>query len=107
MAEIWMLKLIKCFYFETERPCSGVSLSLCVFTPSVVQRQLWRNNTVSDMFQFVLSRWQNEIKMDNVAPDSSAAEEEDCLDSEVVCLMRVGRNSDWLRLSENTEVQFC
>lgn len=45
--------------------------------------------------------------MDNVATDSSAAEEDECSDSEVLCLMRVGRNSDWLRLLENTEVQFA
>ncbi|XP_019132578.2 E3 ubiquitin-protein ligase rnf8 isoform X3 [Larimichthys crocea] len=31
------------------------------------------------------------------------AEDEDCSDSEVLCLMRVGRNSDWLRLFDNTE----
>ena len=34
------------------------------------------------------------------------AEEDECSDSEVSCLMRVGRNSGWLRLFENTEVQF-
>lgn len=45
--------------------------------------------------------------MDNVTTDSSAAEEDECADSEVLCLMRVGRNSDWLRLMENTEVQFA
>ncbi|KAM7367742.1 hypothetical protein PAMP_014021 [Pampus punctatissimus] len=39
--------------------------------------------------------------MDNVTTDSSAAEEDD---SEVLCLMRVGKNSDWLRLHENTEI---
>ncbi|XP_019132576.2 E3 ubiquitin-protein ligase rnf8 isoform X1 [Larimichthys crocea] len=32
------------------------------------------------------------------------AEDEDCSDSEVLCLMRVGRNSDWLRLFDNTEI---
>ncbi|XP_049914517.1 E3 ubiquitin-protein ligase rnf8 isoform X3 [Epinephelus moara] len=43
--------------------------------------------------------------MDTLTTDSSAAEEEDeCSDSEVLCLMRVGRNSDWLRLYENTEI---
>ncbi|KAI3364191.1 hypothetical protein L3Q82_011005 [Scortum barcoo] len=42
--------------------------------------------------------------MDTVTTDSSAVEEEDCPVSEVLCLMRVGRNSDWLRLIENTEV---
>ena len=45
--------------------------------------------------------------MDNVATDSSAAEEDECADSEVLCLMRVERNRDWLRLFENAEVQFC
>eukprot|EP00064_Thunnus_orientalis_P018263 superscaffoldBa00004149_g18358 len=42
--------------------------------------------------------------MDNVTTDSPAAEEDECGDSEVLCLMRVGRNSDWLRLLENTEI---
>ncbi|XP_034756814.1 E3 ubiquitin-protein ligase rnf8 isoform X1 [Etheostoma cragini] len=42
--------------------------------------------------------------MDTVTTDSSAAEEDDSSDSEVLCLMRVGRNSDWLRLFENTEI---
>ncbi|XP_023270700.1 E3 ubiquitin-protein ligase RNF8 isoform X3 [Seriola lalandi dorsalis] len=42
--------------------------------------------------------------MDNVATDSSVTEEDECSDSEVLCLMRVGRNSDWLRLFENTEI---
>uniref|UniRef100_A0A3B5ALL9 FHA domain-containing protein n=1 Tax=Stegastes partitus TaxID=144197 RepID=A0A3B5ALL9_9TELE len=42
--------------------------------------------------------------MDNVRTDSCASEEDTCCDSEVFCLMRVGRNSDWLRLFENTEV---
>ncbi|XP_044025994.1 E3 ubiquitin-protein ligase rnf8 isoform X2 [Siniperca chuatsi] len=41
--------------------------------------------------------------METVTTDSSAAEEDECSDSEVSCLMRVGRNSDWLRLFENTE----
>ncbi|KAM4522113.1 E3 ubiquitin-protein ligase rnf8 isoform 2-T2 [Odontesthes bonariensis] len=42
--------------------------------------------------------------MDSVTPDSCAAEEDECSDTEVLCLMRVGRNSDWLRLFENTEI---
>ncbi|XP_020483980.1 E3 ubiquitin-protein ligase rnf8 isoform X2 [Labrus bergylta] len=42
--------------------------------------------------------------MDTVTTDSCAAEEDECSDSEVLCLMRVGRNSDWLRLFENTEI---
>ncbi|XP_041832222.1 E3 ubiquitin-protein ligase rnf8 isoform X2 [Melanotaenia boesemani] len=42
--------------------------------------------------------------MDSVTTDSCAAEEDECPDSEVLCLMRVGRNSDWLRLFENTEI---
>ncbi|TNN76113.1 E3 ubiquitin-protein ligase RNF8 [Liparis tanakae] len=42
--------------------------------------------------------------METVTTDSAAAEEDDCSGSEVSCLMRVGRNSDWLRLFENTEV---
>ncbi|XP_040920490.1 E3 ubiquitin-protein ligase rnf8 isoform X1 [Toxotes jaculatrix] len=42
--------------------------------------------------------------MDNVATDCPAAEEDECSDSEVLCLMRVGRNSEWLRLFENTEI---
>lgn len=43
--------------------------------------------------------------METVTTDSSAAEEDECSDSEVLCLMRVGRNSDWLRLFDNTEVK--
>ncbi|XP_076612257.1 E3 ubiquitin-protein ligase rnf8 isoform X2 [Chaetodon auriga] len=39
--------------------------------------------------------------METVTADSSAAEEDD---SEVLCLMRVGKKSDWLRLFENTEI---
>lgn len=39
--------------------------------------------------------------MDNAKTDSNAAEDED---TEVVCLMRVGKNSGWLRLIEKTEV---
>ncbi|KAM3602405.1 uncharacterized protein V6R79_003424 [Siganus canaliculatus] len=42
--------------------------------------------------------------MEAATVDASAAEEEEGSDSEVLCLMRVGRNSDWLRLYENTEV---
>ncbi|XP_075939979.1 E3 ubiquitin-protein ligase rnf8 isoform X1 [Anarhichas minor] len=42
--------------------------------------------------------------METVTTDSAAAEEDDCSDSEVLCLMRVGRNSDWLRLFANTEI---
>ncbi|KAL3052327.1 hypothetical protein OYC64_004971 [Pagothenia borchgrevinki] len=42
--------------------------------------------------------------MDTVTTDSSAAEEDVYSDSEVLCLMRVGRNADWLRLFENTEI---
>ncbi|XP_045917252.1 E3 ubiquitin-protein ligase rnf8 isoform X1 [Micropterus dolomieu] len=42
--------------------------------------------------------------METVMTDSSAAEDDDCSDSEVLCLMRVGRNSDWLRLFDNTEI---
>ncbi|CAJ1077084.1 E3 ubiquitin-protein ligase rnf8 isoform X2 [Xyrichtys novacula] len=45
--------------------------------------------------------------MEKVTADSSVAEEEEedeSSDPEVLCLMRVGRNSDWLRLLENTEI---
>uniref|UniRef100_A0A3Q1F425 E3 ubiquitin-protein ligase CHFR n=1 Tax=Acanthochromis polyacanthus TaxID=80966 RepID=A0A3Q1F425_9TELE len=42
--------------------------------------------------------------MDDAKADSCAAEEEAGSDVEVFCLMRVGRNSDWLRLFENTEI---
>lgn len=45
--------------------------------------------------------------MDSVTTDCAAAEEDECSDSEVLCLMRVGRKSDWLRLFEKTEVQFA
>uniref|UniRef100_A0A3P8R2I7 E3 ubiquitin-protein ligase CHFR n=1 Tax=Astatotilapia calliptera TaxID=8154 RepID=A0A3P8R2I7_ASTCA len=38
------------------------------------------------------------------AADCCAAEDDEYPDSEVFCLMRVGRNSDWLRLFENTEI---
>ncbi|XP_019201171.1 E3 ubiquitin-protein ligase rnf8 isoform X3 [Oreochromis niloticus] len=41
------------------------------------------------------------------AADCCAVEDDECPDSEVFCLMRVGRNSDWLRLFENTEVQLA
>ncbi|XP_017267264.1 E3 ubiquitin-protein ligase rnf8 isoform X2 [Kryptolebias marmoratus] len=42
--------------------------------------------------------------MDGVTTDSCAAEEDEGSDSEVLCLMRVGGNSDWLRLFENAEI---
>lgn len=42
--------------------------------------------------------------METVTTDSSAAEEDDGSDSEVSCLMRVERNSDWIRLIDNTEI---
>ncbi|XP_026197860.1 E3 ubiquitin-protein ligase rnf8 isoform X6 [Anabas testudineus] len=42
--------------------------------------------------------------MDSVTTDCAAAEEDECSDSEVLCLMRVGRKSDWLRLFEKTEI---
>ncbi|KAM6992262.1 E3 ubiquitin-protein ligase rnf8 [Tautogolabrus adspersus] len=42
--------------------------------------------------------------MDTVTTDSCAAEEDEGSDSEVLCLMRVGRNSGWLRLFDNTEI---
>ncbi|MED6231475.1 hypothetical protein ATANTOWER_018783 [Ataeniobius toweri] len=42
--------------------------------------------------------------MNTVTTDSCAVEEEDCSETEVSCLMRVGKNSDWLRLFENAEV---
>ncbi|XP_043963186.1 E3 ubiquitin-protein ligase rnf8 isoform X3 [Gambusia affinis] len=42
--------------------------------------------------------------MDSVTTDCCSAEEDDCSDSDVLCLMRVGKNSDWLRLFENAEV---
>lgn len=45
--------------------------------------------------------------METVTADSSATEEDECSDSEVLCLMRVGKKTDWLRLFENTEVQFA
>ncbi|XP_076021540.1 E3 ubiquitin-protein ligase rnf8 isoform X2 [Genypterus blacodes] len=42
--------------------------------------------------------------MDNLTTESSVAEEDECIESEAFCLMRVGRNSDWLHLVDNTEV---
>lgn len=42
--------------------------------------------------------------METVKTDSSAAEEDECVDSEVLCLMRVGKTSDWLRLHDNTQI---
>ncbi|KAM6915716.1 E3 ubiquitin-protein ligase rnf8 isoform 2-T2 [Xenentodon cancila] len=42
--------------------------------------------------------------MESASADSCAAEEDESSDSEVFCLMRVGRNSDWLRLFGNTEI---
>ncbi|XP_030577664.1 E3 ubiquitin-protein ligase rnf8 isoform X1 [Archocentrus centrarchus] len=38
------------------------------------------------------------------ATDCCEAEDDECPDSEVFCLMRVGKNLDWLRLVENTEI---
>lgn len=43
--------------------------------------------------------------MDRVTTDSCAAEEDEYSDWEVLCLKRVGGNSDWLLLFENAEVQ--
>ncbi|XP_041660546.1 E3 ubiquitin-protein ligase rnf8 isoform X2 [Cheilinus undulatus] len=42
--------------------------------------------------------------METITTDSSAAEEDERSDSGVLCLMRVGRDSDWLRLFDNTEI---
>ncbi|XP_047194068.1 E3 ubiquitin-protein ligase rnf8 isoform X2 [Hippoglossus stenolepis] len=43
--------------------------------------------------------------MEGDAPGSSVAEDDECSRGpEVSCLMRVGRNHDWLRLLEDTEV---
>ncbi|KAM4529142.1 E3 ubiquitin-protein ligase rnf8 isoform 2-T2 [Fundulus diaphanus] len=42
--------------------------------------------------------------MDSVTTDCCAAEEDDCPDAEVPCLMRVGKNSGWLRLFEDAEI---
>ncbi|XP_019953333.2 E3 ubiquitin-protein ligase rnf8 isoform X1 [Paralichthys olivaceus] len=43
--------------------------------------------------------------MEGDAAGSSVAEDDECSRGpEVLCLMRVGRNSDWLRLLDNTEV---
>lgn len=61
--------------------------------------ELWRFQAV-----YPPPEW---AKMETVTIESSAAEEDECSDSEVFCLMRVGRHSDWLRLFENTEVQFA
>ncbi|XP_049612562.1 E3 ubiquitin-protein ligase rnf8 isoform X2 [Syngnathus scovelli] len=49
---------------------------------------------------------QYEIKTDKVTMDPSASNdsEDESSDSEVVCLMGVGKNSDWLRLVENIQV---
>lgn len=44
--------------------------------------------------------------MEAATTDSSAAEEDECSDSEVSCLKRVGKHSDWLLLRDNTEVHF-
>lgn len=45
--------------------------------------------------------------MDSVSTNSSVAEEDDASDSDVSCLMRVGRNADWLRFYENSEVRYA
>ncbi|XP_061668573.1 E3 ubiquitin-protein ligase rnf8 [Syngnathoides biaculeatus] len=45
-----------------------------------------------------------EINTDKVTADSPMAADEDSLDTEVACLMRVEGNSGWLHLFENTEV---
>lgn len=45
--------------------------------------------------------------MESESLDSCVTVKDDCFDSEVSCLMRVGRDSDWLRLFENIEVQFA
>ncbi|XP_015260716.1 PREDICTED: E3 ubiquitin-protein ligase RNF8 isoform X2 [Cyprinodon variegatus] len=42
--------------------------------------------------------------MDSLTTVCFSSEEDDCSESEVSCLMRVGKNSDWLSLSENTEI---
>ncbi|RVE55715.1 hypothetical protein OJAV_G00228710 [Oryzias javanicus] len=42
--------------------------------------------------------------MESTTPEACSVDEEDCSDSEVACLMRVGKKSEWLRLFENTEV---
>ncbi|XP_034017877.1 E3 ubiquitin-protein ligase rnf8 isoform X2 [Thalassophryne amazonica] len=41
--------------------------------------------------------------MDILSSDSPVVEEDECAEPKVCCLMRVGRNTDWLRLFENTE----
>lgn len=40
--------------------------------------------------------------MDNATADKCAAEENEC--TKIICLRRVGKNSDWLRLFDNTEI---
>ncbi|XP_061742794.1 E3 ubiquitin-protein ligase rnf8 isoform X2 [Nerophis ophidion] len=42
--------------------------------------------------------------MDKVTSGSSTADEEESPEPNITCLRRVGRNSDWLRLFEKTEV---
>uniref|UniRef100_A0A1A8JTE5 E3 ubiquitin-protein ligase CHFR n=1 Tax=Nothobranchius kuhntae TaxID=321403 RepID=A0A1A8JTE5_NOTKU len=42
--------------------------------------------------------------MDSATADSCLAEDGECSDSEVLCLMRVGKKSDWLRLFEKAEI---
>uniref|UniRef100_A0A1A8CXM8 E3 ubiquitin-protein ligase CHFR n=1 Tax=Nothobranchius kadleci TaxID=1051664 RepID=A0A1A8CXM8_NOTKA len=42
--------------------------------------------------------------MDSATADSCSAEDGECSDSEVLCLMRVGKKSDWLRLFEKAEI---
>lgn len=43
--------------------------------------------------------------MEGAEVESCVTEEDDCPNrTEVSCLMRVGRNSDWLHLFRNTEV---
>ncbi|XP_024147545.1 E3 ubiquitin-protein ligase rnf8 isoform X2 [Oryzias melastigma] len=42
--------------------------------------------------------------MESTTTEACSVDEEDCSDSEVACLMRVGKKSEWLRLFENTEV---
>lgn len=44
-------------------------------------------------------------KMETTATDCSVAAGDG--PEEVSCLMRVGRNSDWLRFYENSEVQYA
>ncbi|XP_061562983.1 E3 ubiquitin-protein ligase rnf8 isoform X3 [Cololabis saira] len=42
--------------------------------------------------------------METASTDACATEEDESSDSEVFCLMRIGRSSDWLRLFDNTEI---